>query len=151
MPARHRSRQRALQVLFQWDLRQLPLEECITNFYETLITEEDQRFPEPDAFMERLASGTDAQAPELDRRIAEKSANWRIERMAVVDRNILRLAIYEMTVVRTPPPVVIDEALELARQFSGDESVSFINGVLDAVRRDFAPTPEPAPEDTPGD
>ena len=65
----------------------------------------------------------------------EKSENWRLERMPAVDRNILRLAVYEMTDLETPAPVVIDEALELARQFSGDESVSFINGVLDAVHR----------------
>jgi N utilization substance protein B len=144
MPARHRSRQRALQVLFQWDLRQLPVEECISNFYETLITEENPHYPEADPFMERLATGTVAKAPEIDRRIGEKSANWRLERMAVVDRNLLRLAIYEMTEIGTPPAVVIDEALELARQFSGEESVSFVNGVLDAIRRDL-PAPPPPP------
>lgn len=85
--------------------------------------------------MEALVRGAAEQAPEIDRRIAEKSENWRLERMPAVDRNILRLAVYEMTGVGTPAPVVIDEALELARQFSGDESVSFINGVLDAVHR----------------
>ena len=72
---------------------------------------------------------------EIDQRITEKSDNWRLERMPAVDRNILRLAVYEMSELQTPAPVVIDEALELARQFSGDESVSFINGVLDAVHR----------------
>ena len=71
----------------------------------------------------------------IDQRIIARSANWRIERMPVVDRNILRLAVYEMDAVKTPPAVVIDEALELARQFSGDESVAFINGVLDAIHR----------------
>ena len=142
MPARHRSRQRALQVLYQWDQRQLPVEECISNFYETLITEESPEYPEPDPFMERLAAGTVSGAAEIDRRISGKSANWRLERMAVVDRNLLRLAIYEMTEVGTPAAVVIDEALELARQFSGEESVSFVNGVLDAIRRDLPP-PEP--------
>ncbi len=143
MPARHRSRQRALQVLFQWDQRQLPVEECISNFYETLITEESPEYPEPDPFMERLAAGTVGVAAEIDRRISGKSANWRLERMAVVDRNLLRLAIYEMTEVGTPAAVVIDEALELARQFSGEESVSFVNGVLDAIRRDLPPDLRP--------
>ena len=85
--------------------------------------------------METLVRGAAAQSSEIDRRITEKSDNWRLERMPVVDRNILRLAIYEMSELQTPAPVVIDEALELARQFSGDESVSFINGVLDAVHR----------------
>ena len=87
--------------------------------------------------METLVRGASEQAPDIDRRITEKSENWRLERMPAVDRNILRMAVYEMTDLSTPAPVVIDEALELARQFSGDESVSFINGVLDAVHREF--------------
>ena len=76
---------------------------------------------------------------DLDRRIAAKSEHWRLDRMPAVDRNILRLAVYEMSELKTPPAVVIDEALELARQFSGDESVAFVNGVLDAVHRGEAP------------
>jgi N utilization substance protein B len=136
MPARHRSRQRALQVLFLWDIRKQPIEDAIASFYDTLSSEEDQPEPaDPDEFMESLVRGASANAPEIDRRIAEKSANWRLERMPAVDRNILRLAIHEMSEIGTPAPVVIDEALELARQFSGDESVAFINGVLDAVNR----------------
>jgi len=137
MPARHRSRQRALQVLFLWDQRKQPVEEAISSFYETLGSEEDvpQRTP-PDEFMESLVRGTAANADSIDQRIIAKSSNWRIERMPVVDRNILRLAIYEMNTLQTPPAVAIDEALELARQFSGDESVAFVNGVLDAVHRD---------------
>jgi N utilization substance protein B len=136
MPARHRSRQRALQVLFLWDQRKQEISEAISSFYETLGSEEDQpQATSPDEFMETLVRGAAAQSNEIDRRITEKSDNWRLERMPVVDRNILRLAIYEMSELQTPAPVVIDEALELARQFSGDESVSFINGVLDAVHR----------------
>jgi transcription antitermination protein NusB len=136
MPARHRSRQRALQVLFLWDIRKQPIEDAISSFYNSLSSEEDHPEPTaPDEFMEALVRGASANAADLDRRITEKSANWRLERMPAVDRNILRLAIHEMTDLGTPVPVVIDEALELARQFSGDESVSFINGVLDAVNR----------------
>jgi N utilization substance protein B len=89
-----------------------------------------------DVFMEELAKGASAMAPDIDHRISEKSAHWKLERMPIVDRNILRLAIYEMSRQDTPAVVVIDEALELARQFSGDESVAFINGVLDAVHKD---------------
>ena len=86
--------------------------------------------------MEELAKGTTAMVSDLDRRIEENSQHWRLERMPAVDRNILRLAIFEMTKSALPPAVVIDEALELARQFSGEESVSFINGVLDAVNKE---------------
>jgi len=137
MPARHRSRQRALQVLFLWDLRKQPIGEAISAFYETLGSDEENPVrTAPDEFMETLVRGASERAGDIDRRIMEKSEHWRLERMPAVDRNILRLAVYEMTDLATPAPVVIDEALELARQFSGDESVSFINGVLDAVHRD---------------
>jgi N utilization substance protein B len=139
MPARHRSRQRALQVLFASDYGSKSVEDAISAFYETLGSEESepQRTP-PDPFMETLVRGTSAKAAEIDRRIAASSEHWRLERMAAVDRNILRLAVYEMTDTETPAAVVIDEALELARQFSTDESVSFVNGLLDAIRRQSA-------------
>lgn len=150
MAARHRSRQRALQVLYQWDVTKRPVDEAIRSFYDTLEAdkaaeerveeaEESDETPQDgrDEFMEELARGASAMAPELDHRIAEKSAHWKIERMPIVDRNILRLGIYEMSRQETPPAVVIDEALELARQFSGEESVSFINGVLDAVHKEL--------------
>ena len=136
MPARHRSRQRALQVLFSCDLRQQPVDEAIAAYYKTLESEEENPDPgQPDEFMEALVRGASGQAAAIDQRIAAKSEHWRLDRMPAVDRNILRLAVYEMTDVVTPAPVVIDEALELARKFSTDESVAFINGVLDAVRR----------------
>lgn len=137
MPARHRSRQRALQVLFQWDARHIPVDEALGSYYDTLHTEEESP-PRAalDPFCEELVRGAVAECAELDRQISEKAANWRIERMAAVDRNILRLAIYEMLRTATPAAVVIDEALELARLFSGDESVAFVNGILDAVRKD---------------
>jgi N utilization substance protein B len=140
MPARHRSRQRALQVLFAWDVRKQPIREAIESFYATLTSEEDApRRVEPDTFMEALVTGASEKAVEIDSQISQKSEHWRLDRMAAVDRNLLRLAVFEMTGLGTPPAVVIDEALELARQFSGDESVSFINGVLDAVLRSSKP------------
>jgi N utilization substance protein B len=137
--ARHRSRQRALQVLYQCDVTKQPVEHAISSFYDTLYSgeEEAESRPETDTFMEELARGTSEQAGEIDQRIKDKAANWKIDRMPAVDRNILRLAVYEMTTRSTPPAVVIDEALELARKFSGDESVSFINGVLDAIHKEL--------------
>lgn len=137
MAARHRSRARALQVLFEWDIRKESIDRAIAHYYDTLHAEETQTPVQlkPDPFMEQLARGTVANTEEIDKQIEAKAANWRLERMAVVDRNILRLAIYELQRNELPGPVVIDEALELARQFSGDESLSFINGVLDAIHR----------------
>jgi N utilization substance protein B len=82
-----------------------------------------------------LVRGAVASMPEIDKQIEATAANWRLERMPAVDRNILRLAVYELKQRVLPAPVIIDEALDLARQFSGDESMSFINGVLDAINK----------------
>jgi len=136
MPARHRSRERALKILFQADLREQPAEQVIAEFYDSQPgREESEPPPEPDPFMEELVKGVLSHRQQLDRLIASHSVHWRLERMPVVDRNILRLAVHEMIEMGTPPAVVIDEALELARRYSGAESIAFINGVLDAIHR----------------
>ena len=136
MPARHRSRERALQLLFLADVRRQQPEEAIAGFYDSLLTSEvEDEQPEQDSFMEQLVRGTLEGVAGIDERIAGQSEHWRLDRMPIVDRNILRMAVHEMTSLGTPAPVVIDEALELARRFSSEESVAFINGVLDGVRR----------------
>ncbi len=135
MAARHRSRRRALQVLFEWDMRRDSPDGAIAHYYDTLYSEESEKQPKPDRFMEELVRGTVADAERIDKQIEAISEHWRLGRMAFVDRNILRLAIFELGLGAVPAPIIIDEALELARQFSNDESVSFINGVLDAVNR----------------
>jgi transcription antitermination protein NusB len=135
MPSRHRSRERALQILFLWDARRQPVEEAIDAYYDTLYSEEH---PERDPFVAELVRGTVEHLATLDEQIAKHAEHWRMERMPVVDRNILRLAVYEMARVGTPPAVAIDEALELARKFAGEESVQFVNGVLDAIHRESA-------------
>jgi N utilization substance protein B len=113
------------------------VEDAISSFYQTLDSEDvEEETSGRDEFMEELAKGTSQMAPDIDHQITAKSENWKLERMPIVDRNILRMAIYEMNRHETPPAVIIDEALELARQFSGEESVSFINGVLDAVHKE---------------
>jgi N utilization substance protein B len=136
--ARHRARQQALQLLFQWDLRRTPLEEIMRGYYDSLlVSEETYSRPRPDEFAEALSRGVIEELPQIDERIARNAANWRLERMPAVDRNVLRIAVYEMLRTETPPAVIIDEALELARKFAGEESVHFVNGVLDAVRREL--------------
>jgi len=138
MPSRRRSRQRALQILFLWDVRRQPVDEAIAAFFDTLYSEESRAKPQRDEFLDQLVVGSVENVEELDRRITQHAEHWRIERMPTVDRNILRLAVYEMKYSDTPAPVVIDEALELARRYSNEESVQFVNGVLDAVHRDLA-------------
>jgi N utilization substance protein B len=147
MPARRKSRQRALQILFIWDVRKLSIEDAVSTFYSSLFgaeleedTGEDYPAPtDPDLFMESLARGTAATCSELDELILKRAENWRLERMPNVDRNILRMAIYEMRDLKTPPAVVIDEALELARRYSEADAVPFLNGVLDSVRKLILP------------
>jgi len=148
MPARRKSRQKALQVLFVCDLRKLPVDEAIEMFYQDLVAaeyeEEHDDTPPPegrDLFMESLARGTARQCDTLDHYIAQRAENWRLDRMPTVDRNILRMAIYEMKDEGTPPAVVIDQALELAKRYSEEEAVPFLNGVLDAIRRMLFPEP----------
>ena len=138
MSSRSRSRQRALQILFLWDARRQPVQEAIDAFYDTLFAEEQ---PERDPFVDQLVHGAIEHLEEIDTRIRQHAEHWRMERMPVVDRNILRLAVYEMTHANTPAAVVIDEALELAHKFSGEESAQFVNGVLDAVHRDLPAAP----------
>jgi len=135
MPSRRRSRQRALQILFLWDARRQPVDEAIDAYYDTLYSEEH---PERDPFVADLVRGTVEHVAEVDEQISKHAEHWRIERMPAVDRNVLRLAVYEMTRGGTPAPVSIDEALELARKFSNEESVQFVNGVLDAIHRAMA-------------
>ena len=137
MSSRHRARERSLQILFQWDARRDPIDQAISAFYDGLYSEQSESKPLPDEFVERLVRGVVDNIADIDRRLAAHAEHWRIERMPAVDRNVLRLAIYEMMALGTPPPVAIDEAIELARRFSGEDSVQFINGVLDAVKREI--------------
>ncbi|MFN7922172.1 MAG: transcription antitermination factor NusB [Bryobacteraceae bacterium] len=139
MPSRFKSRQQALQTLFLADVRKLAIHEAIAQYYGSLSSEEGLPAEEPDPFGEDLAKGASAQAAAIDEVIARHSAHWRLERMPAVDRNILRLAVYEMKSMPTPSAVVIDQALELARRFSSDESLGFLNGVLDAINKELRP------------
>jgi N utilization substance protein B len=88
-------------------------------------------------FADELVRGVDARRAELDARIALHARNWRVERMAAVDRNVLRIAVFELVHTDTPDRVVIDEAIELARDFGSERSPAFVNGVLDAIAREL--------------
>jgi N utilization substance protein B len=138
MAARSRSRQRALQILFSWDARKQPVDDAIDAFFSTLYSEEQPERPEHDAFAAELVRGAVRNTTEIDARIAKHAEHWRLERMPAVDRNILRLAVFEMSGEKTPAAVVIDEAIELARKFSSEESAQFVNAVLDAIHRESA-------------
>lgn len=137
MPGRNKSRERALQVLYPIDVRKLTVEESLNSFYTSLHSTDEiptERL-EKDKFMEQLVHGVLRTQVAIDDAITRHSTNWRIERMAPVDRNILRIAIFELQSGDQSPAVVIDEALELATRFSGKESAGFVNGILDAIRK----------------
>ena len=138
MPSRHRSRQHALQMLYLLDMREQSVDDAIRSFYASLSSEEAEPVDERDEFAEELVRGTLEHRNTLDQLIAARSEHWRLDRMPVVDRNLLRLAAYEMRHLKTPAAVVIDQALELAAKFSAPESIGFLNGVLDAIHRDTA-------------
>ncbi len=144
--ARHRAREQALQQLFQWDFRRTALDVISRGYYESLLVdEEDLKRPVADEFAAQLLQGVVNEVDAVDALIEKHAQNWRIIRMPSVDRNILRIAVYEMMRLETPAAVAIDEALELARRFGGAESGHFINGVLDAVRKELVKPTDGAP------
>jgi N utilization substance protein B len=135
MGSRRKARECALQMLFAADVSKTRADELVRSYWAELgdaDVEETAR-----EFATRLATGTLARVVELDERIKSRAEHWRIARMAVVDRNILRLAVYEFMFEPTPRTVAINEALEIARRFSTYEATQFINGILDAIKRDL--------------
>jgi len=135
MGARRKARICALQMLFQYDVARPSVEELTGNYWEAFG---DDMGNVARDFSDNLARGAIAHLKDIDDLIMRRAENWRIQRMAVVDRNILRLAIYEFLYEPdTPKTVVINEALEIARRFSTFEATQFINGILDAIKRDL--------------
>ena len=135
MGSRRKARECALQMLFAADVAEMPADDVVRSYWAELGEPElDETARE---FSSRLAAGTIANLELLDERIRSRAEHWRISRMAVVDRNILRLAVYEFLFEPTPRTVAINEALEIARRFSTYEATQFINGILDAIKRDL--------------
>ncbi len=132
MGQRRRARECALQMLFQIDLTGAAPADVFCEFWVERETAGRHARCSP----RRLVLGVLAERDELDRWIRGSAEHWRLERMAVVDRNVLRMAVYELVAAGAPPPaVVIDEAIEIAKKFGSGESGGFINGVLDAIKK----------------
>lgn len=129
MGQRRRSREIALQVLYQMEVIEVPPEEALRLYYECFDSPLELR-----PFCEELVRGVYHHQQEIDGVIASASQHWRLERMSIVDRNILRLALYEMLYCSSiPPKVSINEAIDLGKMYGSSESGSFINGILDHV------------------
>jgi transcription antitermination protein NusB len=119
-----------MQMLFQWDMSQQEPAKLEAKFWRAAKAADSTR-----AFANRLFEGTVKETGAIDELIVQQAANWRLERLAVIDRAILRLAIYELRIADTPPKVILNEAVELAKKFSSEEAGSFVNGILDAVHK----------------
>ena len=138
MRRRTRAREIALQVLYQFDLRGDQYEQECGQDVEEILADESQGDAEVRAFAIRLVRGTREHRPELDETLKGVTRNWDLNRMAAVDRNVLRMAIYELVHCDDiPPKVTINEAIELGKKFSTANSGAFINGILDRVRIDL--------------
>jgi transcription antitermination factor NusB len=133
---RRQARELALQLLYELDVRgEADLESVIAAFWARQPAHDEVR-----EFADRLVRGVKGRQPEIDELIAKFAEHWELDRMAVVDRNVLRAGIWELLWgVDVPPKVAINEALEIARRFSTEESTRFINGLLDRVRRELCP------------
>ena len=135
MGTRRKSRELCLQMLFQWDMGKQSPEEVLKTFWaERGDVDEETR-----GFCDDLFRVAVQRQADVDDMIQKHAQHWRMERMAAVDRNVLRTGVAEfLGPHRTPRPVVINEALEIARKFSAPESVQFINGVLDSIGKELA-------------
>jgi transcription antitermination protein NusB len=130
---RRKSRELAMQMLFQADVGKQTPDEVRKTFWQAREEVED----DAQGFAEDIFRVATAREEEIDALIEQYSANWRLARMAAVDRNVLRMAVAELLgFPSTPAPIVINEALEIARRYSAPESINFLNGVLDAISRD---------------
>ena len=134
---RRRAREAALQMLYQSELGRAGAFESIATYWPA--REPDEQLDEPlREFANGLVRGAMERREEIDALLTSHTQNWRIERMTVIDRLVLRMGVYEMLAeAETPSKVIINEAIELARAYSGEEAVGFVNGVLDAVRNEL--------------
>jgi len=147
---RQRSRQVALQTLFARDFvdpQQTDGDTGIQELFERVAQNFDLSAGSRDFALE-LVSGTTSELSAIDDLLAANAINWKISRMATVDRNVLRLGIYELTRTDTPVSVILDEAIRLARRFGGESSPAFVNGVLDAVAKQVGTQTEPDAKDS---
>lgn len=134
MGPRRKAREYALQMLFQWDITHDSIDQVAASFFQNQ-PEESQVVVD---FANQLVTGTVEHVERIDEFIRRHAEHWRLDRMATVDRNILRLAVQEFLYDKdTPKTVVINEAIEIARRFSAQESPQFINGVLDSIKKEL--------------
>jgi N utilization substance protein B len=133
---RHRARRAALQALYQCEVGGLTVQQALGVLHHAGPPEVEDPGAAEHAFVIAMVTGAMRDRSSLDERIGDAAKNWRVERMSILDRLVLRLGVHELMSFReTPPRVVMSEAIDLAREYSGDEAARFVNGVLDGVYR----------------
>jgi transcription antitermination protein NusB len=130
---RTKARERAMQALYQIDVAAEGIDDALARFWRSFEPVEREVM----SLAETMVRGVAAHRRVIDERIEQVSTNWRLDRMAKVDRNVLRLAVYELLVTDVPVKVVINEAIELGKKYGSESSGAFVNGVLDRVAADL--------------
>ena len=134
MRKRTQAREYALQILYQIDVRKDPEDKILVDFWKNIETE-----PEVSDFAAKIVIGTIRNKKKSDEMITKYASNWKLSRMAVIDRNVLRMAAYELLFCEDiPPKVSINEAVDLAKKFGDTESGKFVNGILDKINKEEA-------------
>lgn len=140
MRKRTQARECALKILYQMEMAECSLDQIFPSFWDFHPTPEDIR-----EFAEQLVRGTYQHLSEIDQKIVQYTENWQLSRMAAVDRNILRFAVYELLFIdEIPPKVTINEAVNIAKKYSQDEAGKFVNGILDKINHTEVKKPDTA-------
>jgi N utilization substance protein B len=133
MGRRRKAREETLRILFRLEFENKQIDKTLNQYWESKKTSEEIK-----EYSTWLVNGIISDQAKIDNIIQQVSEHWRISRMALVDRNILRMAVFELLYEENiAPAIVINEAIEIAKKYSGDEAATFVNGILDAVRKDL--------------
>ena len=132
MRRRTLSREHALKMLYQFDITKRPMEAVVQSYWQAEETKDQEII----AYANLLAQGISAHVQEIDQKISDYATNWQIKRMAIIDRNVMRIGLYELQHTKDiPPKVAINEAVELAKKYGDLESSKFVNGILDKIHK----------------
>ena len=132
MRRRTLSREHALKILYQFDITKRPMEAVVQSYWQAEETKDQEII----AYANLLAQGINIHVKEIDQKISDYATNWQIKRMAIIDRNVMRIGLYELQhTTDIPPKVAINEAVELAKKYGDLESSKFVNGILDKIHK----------------
>ena len=132
MRRRTLAREHALKILYQFDITKRPMEAVVESYWQAEETKDQEII----TYANLLARGVDGHIKDIDQKISDYATNWQIKRMAIIDRNVMRIGLYELQhTTDIPPKVAINEAVELAKKYGDLESSKFVNGILDKIHK----------------